>query len=387
MKIYKTIDKKTELEKKILEDKNKKVVKKQKTIIEIYKPVKVDLGVDKFTILEKGQKWLLVEEDGNGELPGTSEINASSMADPKVETQPVGGNETTLPEDDTTGAIIDFAPVSGNEKPMAGDETTAAIPNDKPVSGNVGDMSISELRRILAKRIKEEDNTDTFKCPDCGGKVLSNTKYCISCKKKVENDGAGKANDKKDESRKYKSLKTIKEEEAAEDEEKDEKEVEDSKEDKAEDKKEDEKQEELYKKYFKSLRIKEEDDEKENEVEVEKDADEKDEDDEYLESIQKILEEDGIGIIDDEDEIEIEEPIVPVTEPIAEENEDETVNQVNNVITDSSFEEEVEDDDDKENKKEDEDEKEDKIEESVKFNFNKKSTGNVVDKAGSKFKY
>lgn len=34
----------------------------------------------------------------------------------------------------------------------------------------------------------EEANTDTFKCPDCGGKVLTNTEYCVSCKKKVKNE-------------------------------------------------------------------------------------------------------------------------------------------------------------------------------------------------------
>ena len=27
---------------------------------------------------------------------------------------------------------------------------------------------------------------DTFKCPDCGSKVLDQTKYCVKCKKKVK---------------------------------------------------------------------------------------------------------------------------------------------------------------------------------------------------------
>ena len=31
-----------------------------------------------------------------------------------------------------------------------------------------------------------EKETGTFKCPDCGSKVLKNTGYCLSCKKKVK---------------------------------------------------------------------------------------------------------------------------------------------------------------------------------------------------------
>ena len=42
------------------------------------------------------------------------------------------------------------------------------------------------MRKIDLHVFDESDNTDTFKCPDCGGKVLVNTGYCVSCKKKVE---------------------------------------------------------------------------------------------------------------------------------------------------------------------------------------------------------
>ena len=38
----------------------------------------------------------------------------------------------------------------------------------------------------LAKEIMAEANTKTFPCPDCGTKVLDQTKYCVKCKKKVE---------------------------------------------------------------------------------------------------------------------------------------------------------------------------------------------------------
>ena len=32
------------------------------------------------------------------------------------------------------------------------------------------------------------EDTKTFKCPDCGAKVLEKTGYCMSCKKKVKNE-------------------------------------------------------------------------------------------------------------------------------------------------------------------------------------------------------
>jgi hypothetical protein len=41
------------------------------------------------------------------------------------------------------------------------------------------------------KRIyREEDNTKTAKCPDCGGDYLVNTGYCASCKKKVKKENS-----------------------------------------------------------------------------------------------------------------------------------------------------------------------------------------------------
>ena len=38
----------------------------------------------------------------------------------------------------------------------------------------------------LAKQLIAADNTETFKCPECGTKVLKNTGYCVKCKKKVK---------------------------------------------------------------------------------------------------------------------------------------------------------------------------------------------------------
>jgi predicted RNA-binding Zn-ribbon protein involved in translation (DUF1610 family) len=34
--------------------------------------------------------------------------------------------------------------------------------------------------------IEEKEKSETFKCPTCGSKVLVNTGYCLSCKKKVK---------------------------------------------------------------------------------------------------------------------------------------------------------------------------------------------------------
>jgi uncharacterized OB-fold protein len=34
------------------------------------------------------------------------------------------------------------------------------------------------------KKLNEEDEK-TFRCPNCGSKVLKKTKYCVKCKKKV----------------------------------------------------------------------------------------------------------------------------------------------------------------------------------------------------------
>ncbi len=39
---------------------------------------------------------------------------------------------------------------------------------------------------VMESEEVEEAKTGTFKCPDCGTKVLKNTEYCLSCKKKVK---------------------------------------------------------------------------------------------------------------------------------------------------------------------------------------------------------
>lgn len=47
-------------------------------------------------------------------------------------------------------------------------------------------MDNKELAEGLIRLAKEIMGADTFKCPECGGKVLEQTKYCVKCKKKVE---------------------------------------------------------------------------------------------------------------------------------------------------------------------------------------------------------
>ena len=57
--------------------------------------------------------------------------------------------------------------------------------------------------------------SETFKCPNCGSKVLKNTGYCLSCKKKVAEPEKDKAKDKKESSSK-KNILIIKQEVALE---------------------------------------------------------------------------------------------------------------------------------------------------------------------------
>ena len=38
----------------------------------------------------------------------------------------------------------------------------------------------------IAKELMAKANTKTFKCPECGSKVLEQTGYCVKCQKKVK---------------------------------------------------------------------------------------------------------------------------------------------------------------------------------------------------------
>ena len=49
------------------------------------------------------------------------------------------------------------------------------------------DEALQHLANLTNSTIKiAKGNTKTFPCPDCGTKVLEQTKYCVKCKKKVE---------------------------------------------------------------------------------------------------------------------------------------------------------------------------------------------------------
>jgi hypothetical protein len=43
-------------------------------------------------------------------------------------------------------------------------------------------MNSNKIKKIAEKMI---ESADTFKCPNCGTKVLQTTGYCVKCKKKV----------------------------------------------------------------------------------------------------------------------------------------------------------------------------------------------------------
>ena len=48
------------------------------------------------------------------------------------------------------------------------------------------DKALQHLANLTGKKIVVAGNKSTFPCPNCGTKVLENTKYCVKCKKKVE---------------------------------------------------------------------------------------------------------------------------------------------------------------------------------------------------------
>ena len=45
---------------------------------------------------------------------------------------------------------------------------------------------MKDIAEALVKVAKELMSADTFKCPNCGSKVLEQTGYCVKCKKKVK---------------------------------------------------------------------------------------------------------------------------------------------------------------------------------------------------------
>ena len=47
-------------------------------------------------------------------------------------------------------------------------------------------MDNKKIARELVQIAKELMAADTFKCPECGTKVLEQTGYCVKCKKKVK---------------------------------------------------------------------------------------------------------------------------------------------------------------------------------------------------------
>ncbi len=73
------------------------------------------------------------------------------------------------------------------------DTATTKIANDmkegefmKTIIEIMEDVKISGTNVILEKGDKiQVIEAETFKCPECGSKVLKQTGYCVKCKKKV----------------------------------------------------------------------------------------------------------------------------------------------------------------------------------------------------------
>jgi len=47
-------------------------------------------------------------------------------------------------------------------------------------------MDREKIAKVLLQIAKKLMAADTFKCPECGTKVLEQTGYCVKCKKKVK---------------------------------------------------------------------------------------------------------------------------------------------------------------------------------------------------------
>ena len=69
---------------------------------------------------------------------------------------------------------------------IATDENVVKVSPAKRGSTMVSKHVVAELVSIAKELV-----AGTFKCPDCGAKVLENTGYCLSCKKKVKPSGGG----------------------------------------------------------------------------------------------------------------------------------------------------------------------------------------------------
>lgn len=54
-------------------------------------------------------------------------------------------------------------------------------PEELPEEGDYSEESLQDMN----PEVTTKKNTETFTCPECGSKVLKNTGYCVSCKKKV----------------------------------------------------------------------------------------------------------------------------------------------------------------------------------------------------------
>ena len=72
------------------------------------------------------------------------------------------------------------------------DKATTKITNDMKESTIetievMEDVKLPGTHIVLEKgdRIEIMDEAETFKCPECGSKVLKQTGYCVKCKKKV----------------------------------------------------------------------------------------------------------------------------------------------------------------------------------------------------------
>jgi hypothetical protein len=156
-----------------------------------------------------GSQENIISQEESTEKDGTMKINEeiiedlkeeNTLIDKKPEDPPVDNDkkepiETPNNHDKkkpTSEAAEDPEEKEDDEKEKEKDEACKKKESDEEDPGEKKD----------SEEDKKEESAETFKCPDCGGKVLSTSSYCLSCKKKVKNPD--EKDDKKDDEKEKK---------------------------------------------------------------------------------------------------------------------------------------------------------------------------------------
>lgn len=147
-----------------------------------------------------GSQENIISQEESTEKDGTMKINEEIIEDLKEENTPIDKK----PEDNDKKDSIETPNDHDKKKPTSkAVEDPEEKEKDEACKKKESDEEDPGEKKDSEEDKKEEEKkTGTFKCPDCGGKVLSNTSYCLSCKKKVKNPD--EKDDKKDDEKEKK---------------------------------------------------------------------------------------------------------------------------------------------------------------------------------------